>query len=169
MSAENRQQMEKLWQQTDRILQGVRRLSQDLRPAALDRLGLLPGLEWLAANTTDYSGIATKVTVEGAERILSEEAAIAIFRIAQEALRNVWRHSGATRAEVTVSFGKNSTTLTVKDNGSGFEIPDEVSTLARGGKLGLTGIQERAQLVGGTLKVQSSPGHGATITVEIPE
>ena len=168
LSEANRQQLETLWQQTDNILQGVRRLSQDLRPAALDRLGLLPGLEWLASSTTESSGIATTVTVEGTERRLPEEVAVAIFRIAQETLRNVWRHSGASNAEITVKFDERLTTLTVRDDGTGFDLPGDISELARAGKLGLTGIKERAQLVGGTTTVKSSPGQGATITVELP-
>jgi signal transduction histidine kinase len=143
-------------------------LSQDLRPAALDRLGLLPGLEWLAANLTQHSGIAAEVKVKGKERGLPEETAIALFRIAQEALRNVWRHSGANRAEITVQFDEEITRLTVSDNGRGFGLPDKIGDLAKGGKLGLTGMQERAQLVGGTLTVQSQPDKGTSVTVELP-
>jgi len=168
LSEENRLRLEELWQQTDNILKGVRRLSQDLRPAALDRLGLLPALEWLASNVTEYSGIAIKVNVVGEERPLTEEVTIALFRVSQEALRNMWRHSGATSAEMTVEFGKTKTMITISDNGKGFELPDKMGDLAKNGKLGLTGMQERAQLVGGTLTIQSQPGKGTSITVELP-
>ncbi|MFC1902256.1 sensor histidine kinase [Chloroflexota bacterium] len=168
LSDETRLRLEGLWQQTDNILRGVRRLSQDLRPAALDRLGLLPALEWLASNVTEHSGIATEVTVVGKERRLSEETAIALFRIAQEALRNVWRHSGAASIKIAVRFDESKTRITISDNGKGFDLPDNVGDLAKVGKLGLTGMQERAQLVGGTLKVQSQPGKGTTITIESP-
>jgi two-component system sensor histidine kinase DegS len=168
LSEENRLRLEKLWQQTDNILRGVRRLSQDLRPAALDRLGLLPALEWLASNVTEYSGIATDVNVVGKERHLSEEAAIALFRITQEALRNVWRHSSATSAEIRVEFDESKTMITVNDNGKGFDLPQNMGDLAKNGKLGLTGMHERAQLVGGTLTVKSQPGKGTSITVELP-
>jgi signal transduction histidine kinase len=168
MSKENRHNLEALWQQTDDILKSLRRLSQDLRPAALDRLGLLPALEWLASNVTDNSGIDTKVSVVGDERRLTEEAAIALFRITQEALRNVWKHSGATRAEIIVEFGEDGIKVTVSDNGKGFVPPPEMGDLARGGKLGLTGMQERAQLIGGSLTIQSRPGEGTRITMELP-
>lgn len=168
LSEENRRHLEELWQQTDNILKGVRRLSQDLRPAALDRLGLLPALEWLASNVTEHSGIATEVNVVGEEHRLPEEVAIALFRVAQEALRNVWRHSGATSAEMTVEFDKTKTRITVSDNGKGFELPEKIGDLAKNGKLGLTGMQERTQLVGGTLIVQSQPDKGTSITVELP-
>jgi len=167
LSEENRRRLEELWQQTDNILKGVRRLSQDLRPAALDRLGLLPALEWLASNVTEYSGIATKVKVVGEEHHPPEEVTVALFRIAQEALRNVWRHSSATSAEITVEFDEGKTKITISDNGKGFELPQSMGDLAKNGKLGLTGMQERAQLVGGILTVQSQPGKGTSITVEL--
>ncbi len=168
LSEENRLLLEELWQQTDSILRGVRRLSQDLRPAALDRLGLLPALEWLASNVTEYSGIPTEVNVTGEERRLSEEAAIALFRITQEALRNVWRHSGATKAEIAVEFCEGKTRITVKDNGKGFHLPENIGDIAKDGKLGLAGMQERAQLAGGVLTVHSQPDKGTSITVEVP-
>ena len=143
-------------------------MSQDLRPAALDRLGLMPALEWLASNVSEYSGIPTKVNVMGEERPLTEEVTIALFRVAQEALRNMWRHSGATSAEMTVEFDKTKTRITVSDNGKGFEIPDKIGNLAEKGKLGLTGMQERVQLIGGTLTIQSQLGKGTSVTVELP-
>jgi PAS domain S-box-containing protein len=168
LSGEARQRLEELWKQTDSILQGVRRMSQDLRPAAIDRLGLLPAIQWLASEVSEYSGVETKVSVIGKEHRLTEEGAIALFRIIQEALRNVWRHSGATSAEITIEFSDNSTSITVSDNGKGFTLAGKVGDLAKQGKLGLAGMQERAQLVGGTIAVQSEPGKGTTITVEAP-
>lgn len=168
MSEENRLQLEELWQQTDGILKGVRRLSQDLRPAALDRLGLLPALEWLASSVTEHSGITTDVKVSGEEYRLSEEAAIALFRITQEALRNVWRHSGATNAQIIVEFDVTKTRVTISDNGKGFKVPQNIGEIAKDGKLGLTGMQERAQLIGGILTIHSKPGEGTVVTVEIP-
>jgi signal transduction histidine kinase len=143
-------------------------LSQDLRPAAIDRLGLLPAIQWLASDVSKYSGVETKVNVIGKEHRLPEEGAIALFRIIQEALRNVWRHSGAISAEITIEFNDKSTQITVSDNGKGFKLAGKVGDLAKQGKLGLAGMQERAQLVGGTISVQSEPGKGTTITVEAP-
>jgi PAS domain S-box-containing protein len=168
VSKENRARIEELWRSTDNILQGVRRLSQDLRPPTLDRLGLLPAVELLAADVTRHSSVVTRVNLVGKEHRLPEEVAIALFRITQEALRNVWRHSGATRAEITIDFSDRWTRITVNDNGKGFQVPQKMSDLAKQDKLGLAGMQERAQLVGGTLTVQSLPGKGTTVTVEAP-
>jgi signal transduction histidine kinase len=165
---EYRRQLEEIWQQTNDIIKEVRRLSQDLRPAALDSLGLLPALEWLASEATSYSGIETKVKVRGEQRRLPEEMELVLFRVTQEALRNVWRHSQASKAEIKVEFELGITRITVSDNGKGFSLPDKIDGLARDGKLGLAGMKERAQLIGGTLTVQSSPGKGTSITIESP-
>jgi len=167
-SEDSRRSLEELWQQTNNILQGVRRLSQDLRPAAIDRLGLLPALEWLAAEVTRFSGVDATVSVVGQEHRLPETTAIALFRITQEALRNVWRHSGAQKAEITIAFTDKSTRVTIRDDGQGFKLPDKMGDLAKHGKLGLAGMQERAQLVGGTLKATSRKGKGTTIVIEAP-
>jgi signal transduction histidine kinase len=168
LSEEVKKRLEELWQQTDSILQGVRRLSQDLRPAAIDRLGLLPAVQWLAEDVTKYSGVATSVNILGKEHRLPEEVAIALFRIIQEALRNVWRHSGATSAEITLEFTDNRTKITISDNGKGFILTGKIGDLAKQGKLGLAGMQERVQLVSGIMSVQSEPGKGTTLTVEAP-
>jgi len=168
MSKGNSLLLEELRQQTNDIMEGVRRLSQDLRPPTLDRLGLVPALEWLASDVAEYSGIATKINVLGTERRLPEEVELVLFRISQEALRNVWRHSQATSAEVTVEFNEDKTRLTVSDNGKGFDPPSSVGDLARDGKLGLAGMEERAQLLGGSMTLKSEPGKGTTVTTEVP-
>jgi two-component system sensor histidine kinase DegS len=104
----------------------------------------------------------------GPERRFSPEVELLLFRIAQEALRNVWRHAEASRAWLTVEFDHSKTTLTVSDNGKGFKVPRRAGDLAEVGKLGLAGMEERARLVGGTLRLQSKPGEGAIVTVEAP-
>jgi signal transduction histidine kinase len=91
-----------------------------------------------------------------------------LFRITQEALRNVWKHSQATEAELIVEFDTSRIRITVADNGKGFELPSSVGDLTRSGKLGLAGVQERARLLGGNVKMESEPGKGTTVTVEAP-
>lgn len=160
--------LEKLYEEASAIMQGVQRMSQDLRPAALDRLGLLPALEWLASRTARYSGIDIQMKVIGTERRLPDEAEVVLFRITQEALRNVWKHAEATTAEVMIEFDPDRTRVTVRDNGKGFEPPPMVGDLPRYGKLGLAGMQERAELLGGTLTISSGPGRGTTVVAELP-
>ena len=160
--------LERLWQQTNSVMEGMRRLSHDLRPAILDRLGLLPALEWLASDVAKHSGITVEVKTDGAERRVAPEAELVLFRIVQEALRNVWRHSQASTAQVTVEFRDNKTRMTVKDDGKGFDLRASMGDLTRDGKLGLAGMQERARLLGGSLTVESEPGKGTTVTIEAP-
>ena len=169
LSQATKARLEELWhRRIDGIVKGVRRLSQDLRPAALDQLGLIPALEWLGTTLEEHSGITTRVSTAGEERILTEEAAIAVFRICQEALRNVWRHAQATEVSIRLEFLAEMVRLTIRDNGQGFELPGQLGDLARTGKLGLTGMQERAQLVGGTVTVRSEPKQGTAVIFELP-
>ena len=165
---QEKERLDRLWQQTDGIIAGVRRLSQDLRPATLDRLGLLPSLEWLASNVKDYSGIVVEVVTEGDERRLDPDIELVLFRIVQEALSNVWRHSQATAAEITVVFDTRTIRIIVKDDGQGFHVPKGIGDLAKDGKLGLAGMQERVRLLNGTVTVASEPGTGTVVTVNVP-
>lgn len=162
-----RKRLEDLWQQCNTIMQGVRRLSQDLRPAALDRLGLLPAIQMLATDTARFSAIPIKVNVVGTERRLAEEVELVLFRIVQEALRNVWRHSKATAADVLVEFTNYKVRISIKDNGTGFDLPPTVTDLAKDGKLGLAGMEERARLVGATMSAESRRGKGTKIVIEL--
>ncbi|MCX5994851.1 MAG: ATP-binding protein, partial [Chloroflexi bacterium] len=130
------------------------------------RLGLLPALEWLASQVP--SGVSVEVKAYGTERRLPAEVELVLFRIAQEALSNVRRHSQATKAEVKVEFEDKKTMITVKDNGKGFALPETMGDLVKAGRLGLAGMQERIQLLNGSLKIESEPGRGTTVTVEAP-
>lgn len=163
---EHRHNLEEIRQQTNDVIREIRRLSQDLRPAALDQLGLVPALEWLASEATEYSGIRTDVSVLGNIRRFPGEVELVFFRITQEALRNVWRHSSASMAKIKVEFEEDKVRITVSDNGKGFKIPERMVDYARDGKLGLAGMQERAQLIGGTLKVSSREGEGTDVVME---
>ncbi len=149
-------------------LEGLQRCAQDLRPRIIDDLGLVAALEWTAENLAKDYGIDAKAEVVGVERDLPDEVQLLLFRIAQEALTNTRRHAEASGAWVTLEFGEDRTVLTVKDNGKGFELPQRMGDLASVGKLGLAGMQERAQLIRGKLTLQSELGKGTTVTVEVP-
>jgi two-component system sensor histidine kinase DegS len=163
-----KQRLEELRQLTAGISHGVRRFSQDLRPSTLDDLGLRPTLEGLTAKLSEEDGIDARLEVLGDERRLSPETELALFRIAQEALTNVRKHSQATEVVTTVEFGDGMVKVTIRDNGRGFKVPDTPGNLVEVGKLGLTGMFERAELAGGTLTVQSELGEGTTVVAEIP-
>ena len=158
----------KLHGTADSALEGVRRFSQDLRPSILDDLGLVPALEWLVANLEEQGGVATTVSIAGNQRRLTPEKELTAFRIAQEALSNVRRHSEATAVKMAIDFGDDALTLVISDDGQGFSIPQRASDLVPSGKLGIIGMRERARLVGGTLIVQSELGVGTTVTLRVP-
>ena len=101
----------------------MRRFSQDLRPPVLDDLGLLPALKWLLIALEEQDGIGANTRMLGEPRRLPRESELALFRIAQEALNNVRKHSHASAVELTLDFRSDSIAMTVADNGNGFELP----------------------------------------------
>jgi signal transduction histidine kinase len=90
-----------------------------------------------------------------------------LFRIAQEAMRNIWRHAQASEAELSVEFSDGMLRISIKDNGKGFSLPHRPGDLASLGKLGLVGMHERAKLLGGTLTLESEPNGGMQVFVDI--
>lgn len=168
LTANDRAFLEGLSGQVNEVSEGVRRFSHALRPPMLDDLGLLSALRWLVSGLGKQSGIEMDLNVLGTEHSLTPEAELLVFRIVQEALRNVERHSHASKAEVVVGFSESKMKISVKDNGRGFDLSEDLADLPRKGKLGLAGIQERARLLGGVLNVQSELTKGTTVTVEAP-
>jgi two-component system sensor histidine kinase DegS len=164
-----RSRLEGLHQQANAIMQEVRSISQDLRPATLDNLGLVAALEWLASNMERYTGTATHLEIIGSERRFSTEVELVLFRIVQEALNNVQRHAQAGSAQITLEFLEGKTRLTIRDNGKGFVPPPEVSALPKAGKLGLAGMLERARSVGGTVLIKSEQDKGTSVIAELPQ
>ena len=153
---------------TRSILRGVRNFSRDLRPPVLDDLGLVPALESVMAGLLKTGGTQAELKVIGDRRRLSPDTELALFRIAQEALRNVRKHAQASMAIVRVEFERTRIRIMVRDDGKGFEQPEMLGTLAQMGKMGLVGMQERAELIGGTLSVRSRLGEGTVVVAEVP-
>jgi len=149
-------------------LKGVSRFVQDLRPATLDHLGLAATLEGMTGDLSEKDHIDTELRVIGEARRLMPEEELVLFRIAQETLSNVRRHSRASRATVEVEFYPDRVRLTLEDNGDGFNAPERMGDLISSGKLGIIGMQERARLLGGTLQVHSEVGTGTTVVVDVP-
>ena len=164
---EVRKRLKELRSRTSDILQGVRSLSQALRPPMLEELGLLAALQELTNDLVDQYGIDAQFQLQGTIRRFPPDAELALFRIAQEALNNVVKHTRATKAAVRVNFSPTKVKLTITDNGQGFEFHEVMNNLAYSGKLGLMGMQERARLLGSTLDVQSQLGKGTTVALEV--
>ncbi len=157
-----------LVEQTKIISQEVRRFSQDLRPPLLDDLGLLSTIRWLTGDMEHRTHIAVKLTVSGAERRLAPHVELAIFRIIQEALRNVEKHASATRVDVSIEFAEGEINISIADNGKGFKLAGDVGDLPRDGRLGLMGMKERVNLLGGELTITSEPSQGTYVLIQLP-
>ena len=147
----------------DETMAVVRRIASELRPSTLDQLGLQAALECLVQEATQRTGIAITLQAEDFPK-LPDEVASHAFRIIQEALTNVTRHSKATRVDVAVRRLEKTIILAVEDNGVGF-VPQSLSGLR---SLGLVGMRERALACGGTLLIRGNPGEGTAIVVTIP-
>jgi two-component system, NarL family, sensor histidine kinase DevS len=144
-------------------LQSVRRLAVELRPKALDDFGLVPALERLAEAFGSDSGIAVDVEANLNEARLPAEVETALYRIAQEALTNVAKHSAATHVSMVVSRRDGSVSVVIEDDGRGFG-----ATGSDSGGLGLVGMKERVGLLGGRLSIESTEGSGTTIAADVP-
>lgn len=151
-----------------RLAEDLRRLSLDLRPSILDTMGLLPALNWLVSSFGSGHNIDGQFEVDGEIRTLEPEVDVAIFRIVQEALSNVGRHSGATKVCVRVKYLLRLLKLSIKDNGTGFTLPKEIASYSHEGKIGLLGMHQRARSLGGTLTVDTKSGKGTLILVQVP-
>jgi signal transduction histidine kinase len=139
----------------------VRNMSLLLRPSMLDDLGLVPALEWLAREVSRTSGLRVEVTEEQVPDLLPEEHKTCVFRVVQEALRNTCRHAGAKNSRILVQAGGGELQLSVQDDGCGFD-----PTRTKG--MGLLGMEERAGHLGGTCSIDSKPGCGTIIKLQLP-
>ena len=156
--------LEDIRAEVDKVISQIRRFTQDLRPPTLDYLGLMPAVRELISQFEHQSNIKTELKTSGQETQFAPEAEMLVYRIIQEALNNVWRHSAALTASVSINFGKDSTTIEIKDDGKGFVIGEDLR-FVEAGKIGLAGMQERADLLGGNLSIQSNVGHGTLVTL----
>jgi signal transduction histidine kinase len=143
-------------------LDDVRRLTVELRPPALDDFGLEPALERLTSIVAERSGIDVQLSVRSPVALPADQET-AIYRIVQEALTNIVKHAGATSVSIIVMASGPSVRLVIEDDGSGFD-----PTKVRDGALGLIGVRERVAILGGRFELQSAPGAGTTIVVELP-
>lgn len=144
----------------------LRTLARNLRPPALDQLGFVPALTSMLADVEEASGTPVDLAVEGPAERLDPDIELGAFRIAEEAVRNAVRHADPSRIDVGVSLGPGALHLVVHDDGRGFA--PEYAAGEQDGHLGILGMDERARLLGGQLRVRSSPGTGTTVEVTLP-
>jgi signal transduction histidine kinase len=154
--------LERLQELSRRMSQGIYRMVHDLRPAQLDDLGLAAALQYLADDTQRRSGLLVLLQVQGVPRRLDPLIETVLFRVAQEALNNVARHSQSDDASLQLEFGLEEVRLRVQDNGIGFD-PDAQLAPPRG--WGIAGMRERAESMGGKLNLRSTPGKGTLVEV----
>ena len=146
----------------------VRSLSLDLRPSMLDDLGLAPALRWYATRTAKLADLVLDLQLDEEFPGLDAEVETFLFRIAQEAMNNLLKHSNARRLEVSLKLTADGVLLEVGDDGKGFAVDDMSEAATSGNGAGLLGMRERAALIGAELQVQSEPGHGCTIRLQLP-
>jgi PAS domain S-box-containing protein len=146
----------------DGTVAATRRISADLRPLVLDDLGLAAAAEWLAQNFTQRTGVHCELAM-AAQLELQEPYATAVFRVLQESLTNIAKHANATQVEVTLAPEDPHVVLTVHDNGQGFD----PAAPRKAGSFGLMGLRERAELLGGEVTVESTPGKGTRVELRL--
>ena len=152
----------------EQTIEDVRRTTRALRPIYLEDLGLVTALEMLAREAEESSGIKIAFSNHGNERRLPSSIELALYRMAQEALSNVARHSRASQAALNVQFEPNNLQLEIKDNGNGFQVPESPGELAPQGHFGLLGLYERAELIGANLVINSKVGEGTRLVIGLP-
>jgi PAS domain S-box-containing protein len=152
----------------DRAIEQVRSLSLDLRPAMLDIMGLESALRWYVDRRVKPAGLDVDLVSSLSGRRERPELEITCFRVVQEALTNVIRHAQARRVQVEVSAADDALQVTVRDDGRGFDVGAARQGAVQGETFGLLGIQERVQLLGGDIAIESAAGQGTVVRVRLP-
>jgi signal transduction histidine kinase len=151
--------------QVGALIAQVRRRSLALRPVLLDDMGLRAALEWHVARYTEQTGVQVDVQIQGVDQRFAPQIELTAYRIVQEALTNVARHSGACKASLHIWVVNDQLVILLEDMGQGFEVHTTLKTHASSG---LAGMRERAVLLGGDLTIDSEPGMGTRLLADLP-
>lgn len=162
-----RQSLNELETLAEQTIENLRRLTRALRPIYLEDLGLVTALEMLTRETSQNNHLVVDFQKTGEERRLTREVELSLYRIAQEALNNVVKHSKATHADLKIVFDTSEIKMEVSDNGSGFMVPKSPTEFAPNGHFGLMGMHERADLIGARLEIESALGKGTRLMVRL--
>lgn len=157
--------LEEIQTLTEATIQDLRRIIRAMRPLYLEDLGLVAALEMLVREISTAENIPIVFQSHGKEKRLAPETELALYRIAQEGISNVVRHAKAEQAVLDLHFSSSEITLTIRDNGFGFEVPESPAEFAPGGHYGLLGMHERAELMGARLEILSALGDGTQLVV----
>ena len=160
------QTIEEISDEASSAIEETREISYNLRPFQLDRLGLTKAIEAMIRTTAAASGIHFASELDNIDDLFPEDMRINFYRIVQESLGNIMKHAQATEVSVRVKRSQQLVTMTIEDNGRGFRSDARTPEMSHSG-FGLTGMAERARLLGGEIKVRSTPGRGTTVIVEI--
>jgi signal transduction histidine kinase len=145
----------------------IHAFARDLRPAALDDLGLIPALHSFTKSLLKQSGIRITLKVSAAVEQLDNSKRTVLYRVAQEALTNVVKHAQASEVGVEIVRLDDAVTLSIQDNGKSFHV-ERLLYNPKNNRLGLLGMRERVEMVGGSFRVQSARGQGTTVHASIP-
>ena len=149
-------------------LDGVHKLIFDLRPTMLDHLGLVPALRWFAQSRLEPAGMQVTIEETSASRRRPAEVETALFRVVQEAINNIVRHSGARNVNILFHFEEEITTIRVEDDGLGFDMVEVTLSPDTRQGLGLMGMSERVELLGGGMEIITAPGCGTKLNIYVP-
>ncbi|MEQ9305666.1 MAG: ATP-binding protein, partial [Marinoscillum sp.] len=142
----------------------TKNIATRLRPAILDKLGLIPAIEWLVEDQERKSGVSIYLAIQSSPGVYDNSVSIACFRICQEALTNAMKHAKASELTVSLEEQEEFLLLSIDDNGVGMDMDNQGKPFS----LGILGMKERAELINGVLDINSKPGSGTKIQLKVP-
>jgi signal transduction histidine kinase len=152
----------------EHVLHQVRDLSLNLRPSVLDDFGLVPALNWLVKRQPQGAGLSIELRADEIDPRPAADIETVCFRVAQEALTNTYRHAKASQIRIELAVREKEMQLTIEDDGIGFDVSKALKHSTSGSSMGLLGMYERVELVGGRIRITSAPGQGTRIRVVVP-
>ena len=160
--------LDKLQDSLEATIQNLRLLSRDLRPQMLEDLGLREALDAMVSDMARSFRLQISFSYEGEPRRLRPDLELHFYRIAQEAMSNVVKHSKANQVRLMLDFQPDEVMLTIQDNGCGFDVPEDLTKLTRTGGMGVINMRQRMREVGGCLRINSAPGQGTHLVLSVP-
>lgn len=153
----------------DQIADNLRRLARDLAPAILEDLGLAPALRWQINELARHAGLKATVRYGLFENLVAKDREILVYRIVQEAMTNIVRHAEASKVSISLRESGGGRQIAIRDNGKGFDLAEVTAKDPARRGLGMAAMDERARMLGGALRIESRPGAGTTVVLELPE